>query len=81
MALCYIAVACNGTRDNIYGVYPTREAALECLKRALAGCDVGDDEVDPANATTIEELDGACDARIVEIADGGEEISIEIHEW
>ncbi len=75
MALCYIAIACNGTRDNIYGVYPTKEAALERLKLIFA--DSADDEFDPANATSVTEL--GFDAQIVEVSDGGEGFNVEIH--
>ncbi len=82
MALCYLAVSCNGTRDQIYGIFPTREAAFECLKKMALENDVDDDDPDCVpleDATTIEGL--RMDAKIVEIKDGGEEISIEIHEW
>lgn len=76
MALCYIAASSNGTRDNIWGIYPTYEEAFTRLKQVWA-----DGNPDPGvmGAKTVEEL--GYDAKIVEIKDGGEEIYIEIHEW
>jgi len=75
MALCYIAVACNGTRDNIYGVYPTFEAAFERLKDVFA--DSTDDEFNPALATTVEELGFEAEIHVIE--DGGSALDVEIH--
>lgn len=71
MALCYVAVACNGTRDNIYGVYPTWQEAFDCLKRVWSY------DEDALKAATLDEL--GYDAQIIEISDGGEGLDVEIH--
>lgn len=70
MALCYIVVACNGTRDNIYGVYPTHDAAWARMKELFA-----DQPDDYASDSEIQGFGG----KIVEIADGGEALDVEIH--
>lgn len=77
MALCYVAVACNGTRDNIYGIYPTYEAALERLKQSFVDLADEGDESTFMEAKSLEAL--GLDAKIIEISDGGEALDIELH--
>lgn len=85
MALCFMITKNNGTRPCIRGIYPDRETAFLKLKEELASnveycCE--DEKKAFDDVTSLEELKGyGHDVDIIEIADGGESLDIEIHGW